>query len=239
MPCATKTATSAATAVGIFGAVDVGPNKYWWDYGQLKLYRRNNILLVNPAGVAEPDALRLFLGLDHASGGGQRGNALPRELAQVDRESIVVGCTVACAPCVIKTSVLSGVTALSIDIESCILINVTASMIKAKRCLLYNVCDDSADGVVETCEGAVRADIFGLKKNDPNAPTGSSDLGCVRTIMRSGFAIDGKQSWSKCVEGNPWTFEDVYNLNKEADVVHAQAVLGDAHRRVASMMRQK
>ena len=33
--------------LGIFGAVDVGDQACWWDYGQLKLYSTNNIKLID------------------------------------------------------------------------------------------------------------------------------------------------------------------------------------------------
>jgi hypothetical protein len=32
----------------LFGAVDVGDKAYWWDYGQLPLYRSNNLKMVLP-----------------------------------------------------------------------------------------------------------------------------------------------------------------------------------------------
>lgn len=31
--------------LGLFGPVDVGQDVCWWDYGQLKLYQRNALLL--------------------------------------------------------------------------------------------------------------------------------------------------------------------------------------------------
>ncbi len=31
--------------LGLFGPVDVGQNVSWWDYGQLKLYQKNALLL--------------------------------------------------------------------------------------------------------------------------------------------------------------------------------------------------
>ena len=235
----TATAVHSGTS-GILGAVDVGAHKYWWDYGQLKLYRRNNMLLVNPTGVAESDALRLFLGLDHASGGRQRGNVLPGTRFHIDEDSIVVGCSITRSPCVIHGSVLSNVTATNITVSGCILINVTARVINAKRCLLYNVCDGSDDGVQES-EESVRADIFGLKRGKITmAANGGSSCapGCARLIMRSGFAVDGKLSWSKCVKGNTRTFEEVYNLNMDADVLRAQSDMVGAHNLVATLAKQ-
>lgn len=34
-----------ASALGLFGPVDVGQGVYWWDYGQLRLYQNNTLLL--------------------------------------------------------------------------------------------------------------------------------------------------------------------------------------------------
>ena len=36
-----------ADSLGLFGPVDVGQGVYWWDYGQLKLYQNNTLLLTN------------------------------------------------------------------------------------------------------------------------------------------------------------------------------------------------
>jgi hypothetical protein len=46
---------------GMFGAVDVGPldSCYWWDYGLLKLYRKNNLLAT--ADTEEAMALHKFM----------------------------------------------------------------------------------------------------------------------------------------------------------------------------------
>ncbi len=39
------TAANQNSTLGLFGPVDVGQGVYWWDYGQLKLYQQNTILL--------------------------------------------------------------------------------------------------------------------------------------------------------------------------------------------------
>ena len=38
---------------GLFGAIDVGESCYWWDYGQLKLYQKNNMLAMDDSEEAE------------------------------------------------------------------------------------------------------------------------------------------------------------------------------------------
>lgn len=40
-------ATPEASKMGVFGAVNVGEDASWWDYGQLRLYRTNNLLLTH------------------------------------------------------------------------------------------------------------------------------------------------------------------------------------------------
>ena len=44
---------------GLFGAIDVGEKCYWWDYGQLGLYRKNNALAMEAS--EEAAALREYL----------------------------------------------------------------------------------------------------------------------------------------------------------------------------------
>lgn len=34
-----------STTFGLFGPVDVGQGVYWWDYGQLKLYQKNTLMM--------------------------------------------------------------------------------------------------------------------------------------------------------------------------------------------------
>lgn len=38
-------AKDESKSMGVFGAVNVGDEACWWDYGQLRLYRTNNSLL--------------------------------------------------------------------------------------------------------------------------------------------------------------------------------------------------
>jgi hypothetical protein len=58
-------ATNADSTLGLFGPVDVGQGVYWWDYGQLKLYQKNTLLMTEKSKEAE--MIRLFLGLPEGS----------------------------------------------------------------------------------------------------------------------------------------------------------------------------
>ena len=48
------------STLGLFGAVDVGRDACWWDYGQLKLYSKNSLLLLDDTN-SESALLRKFL----------------------------------------------------------------------------------------------------------------------------------------------------------------------------------
>ena len=52
---------AAKPELRLFGAVDVGNNACWWDYGQLKLYIANNLKLAEEGDDA--DLLRRFFGV--------------------------------------------------------------------------------------------------------------------------------------------------------------------------------
>lgn len=121
----------------IFGAVDVGSNPYWWDYGQIKYFYDNNSKILR--GDLEAVAMRLFFGVDEASvrdgvvslsstvGGGTQKN------------SLLVNCNIGTA-----------------DVEDCILINVSAKSVTGKGVILYNIADE---GDVALEEGAVITDV--------------------------------------------------------------------------------
>ena len=47
--------------MGLFGAVDIGTDACWWDYGQLKWYLKNNLMLT--AQTEEAAAMRRFFGI--------------------------------------------------------------------------------------------------------------------------------------------------------------------------------
>ena len=57
-------ACRAASSLGLFGAVDVGKDKYWWDYGQLKLYHTYVLRLRDDD--AEAQAMRTFFNVNNA-----------------------------------------------------------------------------------------------------------------------------------------------------------------------------
>jgi hypothetical protein len=55
--------------LGVFGAVGVGKDGYWWDYGQVRFYQDNNLIMAQES--AEGDAMRKFFNVPASSFVGQ------------------------------------------------------------------------------------------------------------------------------------------------------------------------
>lgn len=103
----------------------------------------------------------------------------------------------------VKRSVLCNVRCKYIDAEDSILIGVTADRIYARPgCIVYNIIDESEEGL-DLNHGQVLAGVF-------------SDDG-TQLVMRSTTTIDGGKVWKQELEWNPKTFEDIYNMNTNAD----------------------
>jgi hypothetical protein len=115
----------------------------------------------------------------------------------------------------IKNSVLCNVRCKYIDVDGCILVNVTADRIYARPgCIVYNVIDESAEGL-DLIHEQVLAGVF---TDDGN-----------QLVMRSHTKIDGGKAWKQDLEWNPKTFEDIYNMNTNADPIKIERQSSSAH----------
>jgi len=106
----------------VFGAVSVGKEGYWWDYGQVKFYLDNNMIMAQKS--AEADAMRLFFGVTDFDGSSTVLSS------RVGRGSRVSG------------SVLVGVHTKKASLNSALLMNVTAPSVTGTNCVVYNVVSD-------------------------------------------------------------------------------------------------
>jgi len=185
----------------MFGCIDVGQlsDCYWWDYGQLKLYQKNNMLACETT--PEAAALHQFMRISDR----KLGSNVPD--GSVDSNSVVLGSRFASGS--VKNSVCSSVSASSLDLEDCLCINVTAKSIKAKGCILYNIVDDSEEGLVYE-DGHVQVNVF-MPGQD-------------KLVMNSTVSTDGGKVFKTCLPNNPHSFQDVYKMNGMVDVSEAQAV---------------
>jgi hypothetical protein len=121
----------------IFGAVDVGSEPYWWDYGQVKYFYDNNSKIVR--GDMEAVAMRLFFGISESS---------------VVNGSIALASNVGTGSQ--KNSLLVNCNIGEVNVENAILINVSAKKVTGKNCILYNVGDK---GEISMADGAIITDV--------------------------------------------------------------------------------
>lgn len=105
-----------------FGAVGVGNNGFWWDYGQVQFYIDNNRKMAEDS--YEGASMRKFFGVEDDYEGGS--TIVASDLG--DEESKV------------KNSVMSNVHTKKIGaVSNSVMVNVTAPCITAKNCVVYNV----------------------------------------------------------------------------------------------------
>merc|ERR1711935_612133 len=181
-------------SLGLFGAVDVGKDACWWDYGQLKLYSENTLLLLDDKN-PESKLLRKFLGITE---GPRVGNYASDNVMY--NHSYAFDCNLANGT--VTDSVLSRVTACEINAEGAIIVNCVAPKITAgKGAILYNLIGDKE---IVAPAGKVMVAV-------------SSEDGSAIEIS-SKMDMDGGQAWKKVVEGNPFSFEQVRNDNLNADI---------------------
>ena len=192
---------------GLFGAIDVGEKCYWWDYGQLKLYQRNNVLAM--ADSEEAEALRDYLKIPESR---VVGGAMGREV-QMTGGSVALACDVTRGT--MHHTVASHLHCADVDANGCLLINVTAKRVQATNCVVYNVVDDSETGLVLP-DGAVVTNVF--------APDGAPKL-----TQTSSTTTDGGKVFKVKMTQNPHSFADVYKMNQTVDVKAAYAAGAKAH----------
>jgi len=181
-----------SSSLGLFGAVDVGKDACWWDYGQLKLYSENSLLLLDDQN-PECKLLRKFLGITEE----------PKDAAESSMEykhSYAFDCQLGSGS--VSDSVLSNVTAKEISADGAIIVNCCAPKITAgKGAILVNLVGDKE---IDAPAGKV---IVAVSKEDGSAMEISSRMD-----------IDGGKAWKQVVEGNPLSFEEVRNQNMNADI---------------------
>lgn len=191
---------------GCFGAIDVGQNCYWWDFGQLKLYRKNTQLAM--ADSDEAKALRNFLRIPET-----------RVVKSNLGSPVILTGGSTCLASSMKSGNLDATIACNISTVSCeasnsVLMNVTAKSIKANNCVLYNVVDESEDGLVLP-DGHVMTNVFLPGKE--------------KLIQTSSVETDGGKLFKVKLTTNPYSFDDVYNMNQSVDVAEAYAAASVAH----------
>ncbi|CAI5729487.1 unnamed protein product [Peronospora destructor] len=195
----------------LFGYIDVGSDVYWWDYGQLTLYLKNNRLVTKPG--VESDCLRSFLGISNNM---EHSNVGVRA---VINEATVLNSEIEHGD--IKHSVLSGVCAKKVNADGSILINVTARSITALNCVVCNVTSDEVDGLCLE-EGSVVVGVL--------LPDGK------KVVMRSSTNVCGGQAWKTVLQENQHSFKNIYELNADANVSKLEKLIQDEHMKMRAVV---
>lgn len=198
--------------MGLFGAVDVGKDASWWDYGQLKLYSKNSLLTLEKSKDAE--LLHKFLGVTE--------HHVDSSLEGVSVDGISRTFATKAKSGSISNSVLANVQASSIDADGAIIVNCAAKKIKAgKNCIIYNVIDDSDDGIV-AAEGAVMVAV--------------TDESGACMLLKSSMDIDGGKAWKQKLDMNEMSFEDVHKKNRDANIQEIEKKRTAKYQKVAASL---
>ena len=194
--------------MGLFGAVNVGKDACWWDYGQLQLYSKNSLLLLDDAN-PESALLRKFLSVDHGPVTAEGDLSMTHSYAfasKLEKGSL-------------KDSLVCQVTAKEISAEGAIIVNCVAPKITAgKGCILYNLMSENEE-IVAT-DGQVMVAV--------TDETGES------FVLKSRMDIDGGKAWKTTVEGNDLSFEQVHKNNKNAKITSIAASRAKKYETIAS-----
>jgi len=185
-------------SMGLFGAVDVGTDACWWDYGLVKLYQKNNLKFLDTDPSA--DLLREFFGVTSKQMNSTIGKAVTTDSASLISTSKIMSGT-------ISNSVIAGVEAVNVSLDGAIVVNCTAKKITAgKNAILYNIVNDSDEGIV-----AAEGDIIVSVTNE----SGETQE------LRSKHSICGGKAWKEVVAGNKISFEQVHanNMNSNVTVI--------------------
>ncbi len=185
--------------MGLFGAVDVGNDACWWDYGQLKLYSENNRKFLDTD--ENSDLLRKFFGVTEKTIDSTIGDDV-----KVNDNCLISSSKIKAGD--VKDSVVAGVVTMDLQAEGAIIVNCTAKKIVAgKNSILYNLIDDSEEGIV-AAEGDVIVSV-------------TEESGEMMEL-RSKHSICGGKAWKEKVAGNSHTFEEVMIKNFNSNVAQIE-----------------
>lgn len=207
--------SSGGLTGGMFGAVTVGTECSWWDYGLLALYIRNSLLLT--LDTSDAQLARAFFGISEE---GRVTATCALGDCQVDDASVVSATEVRSGS--IANSSVMGVCAVEVSLDGAVVVNTSAKkIVAAKGALAYNILDNSEEGIVLN-ENEVRVGVF----------TGNDEKPYFE--MRSKWdEFDGGKVFKTPVCGNELSFEGVYKQNQGVDVLKCSAASAAARAALA------
>jgi hypothetical protein len=180
-------------SLGLFGAVNVGKTACWWDYGQLPLYSKNSLLLLEDSN--EAALLRKFLSITDLPHTGKAENSDVELKHSYAFSSKIHSGTV-------QDSIVCRVTTRELQANGAIIVNCVAPKITAgKGAILYNLISEQE---IVAKEGQVMVEVTN--------ESGES------FVLNSRTDIDGGKAWKTIVEENELSFEQVNKNNRNANI---------------------
>lgn len=183
---------------GMFGAVNVGLDFSWWDYGQLALYIRNSLLLTESSDEAK--LMRSFFAIPEGS---RTAASCCLGRCCLDLQSVVSSTRTLSGH--ISGSAIVGCAAKELKADGAVLVNCCAQRIVAgKGAVAYNIVRHH--GQLVLADNEVRVGIFSPGSTPPYFE------------MSSRADVDGGQVFKEAVCGNYLNYQQVYDLNRGVDV---------------------
>lgn len=187
----------------IIGSTSVGENAYWWDYGNRQSYFENAMKLNDKSEEAE--ALRRFFSIPK-----EPENAPGLSKLKVEN-SILINCSIQSGE--IKNSVLINVVAANVKLNHTLIISSSAQNIEAKEAILYN-CLENGDICIHSKQ--IRADNF------------SKENGHLKLL----HPLDVNLPWDTPIEGNPFSFEEMHQMNQTINQIQGQKLALNLHNKI-------
>lgn len=168
----------------LFGDKDMGIDTLWWDYGQVRLYYRNFMKLLEDSG--EGECLRAFYDLP------RQGEVRSASEGLILENALVIGGAVRGR---VSRSILIETQADAAEVSDSVIITSALSEVNARGALIYDCIDL---GRLEAVPGDVLADVF--------VP------GYGKRRIRTDLGRDGKKDWQTVLPGNRHSFERLSKL---------------------------
>lgn len=183
-------------------ASDLGPQTFWWDFGNHQAYLRNHLKL-NQAD-EEALALRAFFQIPKSP-----QNQAPNTTCEI-KNSVLIDCHI--EEGLIENSVCLQVIAKKAHIQKSFCLNVSAQKIDTNESILYNVAENGS----LTLKNRVRADNF------------SKHYGHLKLHNH----LQAPISWEQNCEENPLSFAALHQFNQRLHPSEGQQQAQAAHRRI-------
>lgn len=192
----------------IMGSSSMGPDTFWWDYGNIQSFYENSLKILQTN--EEAQALKQFFSIPEA-------NSIKDESKLKVENSCLINCNIDQGT--IKNSILINVTAHEVHASESVIISSCAATIEANQAILYNAMEN---GAISISPNLVRADSF------------SKEYGQIKLHG----SMDDKLNWDQPVHGNPISFKELYAINQRINPDHAHRLTESMYNKIKQTVFQ-